>query len=67
MKIKKKTVVLFLLLLVVAAFLLFIFLPKLTTARPLICAQCGREATHRIKAGSWIIGLCDRCYEAAVG
>ena len=67
MKIRKKTIALILLVLVVAGIFLFLFLPNLTTARPLIGAQCGREATHRIKTGSWIIGLCDNCYEAAMG
>ena len=64
MRIKKKTAVFLLIVVVGIAALLFLFLQKMPSDRPLVCAQCGREATHRIKAGSWIIGLCDNCYAA---
>ncbi|MBQ9062792.1 MAG: hypothetical protein IJ121_08250 [Eubacterium sp.] len=67
MKIKKKTMAFVLLLVIVIAALLFIFFRDMPADRPLVCAQCGREATHRIKAGSWIIGLCDNCYKAIAG
>ena len=67
MKIKKRTAVILLVIVVILAVLLFLFLQKMPGDSPLVCAQCGREASHRIKAGSWIIGLCDNCYGAIAG
>ena len=63
MKIRKQTVVLLVLLLIAALFILRYLLPR--PAGELRCALCGRPATHRIKLGSWIAGLCDSCYAQA--
>lgn len=48
-------------LLLALAYLRYWYLPKQGEGESR-CVQCGKAASHRIKLGSWVVGLCEECY-----